>query len=139
MNKWILCLLFFVAPVFAQPPVTKVIELHYLTADKVIELMKPFMEPGEQMSGQGQMLVLKVNPKTLSDIRSVLHQIDVPPITFKVSIHQGDSNVMAPLNQWVALGNTNGHDSEDTSTVYSSKPAFIKNTTLYIKVSVVKP
>jgi hypothetical protein len=243
MKKWFIAFLFLATNVFAQPFITKVIELHYLPADQVIELIQPLMADGEQVSGSGQTLILKVNPQTLTDIRTVLHKIDVPPVTFTITVYQGDANwlnkqgndtvyssspqnqsppsqsvsvmngqtalvsmdnqipivsavgfgfysvviyqqhpvqtgllvrpilqgsqvqltvkrirqqqnipgsqqfgeqhidttVMAPINKWVALGTTNGtSDVNNSSTTYSNRRSFLKNSTLYIKVSIVE-
>ncbi len=243
MKKWIIVLFFLVSNVFAQPLVSKVVELHYLPANQVIELIQPLMQEGEQVSGSGQTLILKVSPQTLTDIRNVLHKIDVPPVTFTITVYQGDANwlnnqgndvvyssrsqfqsppsqsvsvmngqtalvsmnnqipivravgygfysggvlyqqhavqtgllvrpilqgsqvqltvrrvrqqqnvpgsqqfgeqqidttIMAPINKWVALGTTNGTSQMDqSSTVYSTRGSFVKNSTLYIKVSIV--
>lgn len=243
MKKWILGLLFLAANVWAQPQVTKVVDLHYLPADQVMELIRPLLHEGEQISGSGQTLILKVNPQTLTDIRSILHKIDVPPVTFNVTVYQGppnwlttkgtqvvystqpqsqsppsqsvtvmngqtamvsmdnqlpivraigygfypgvvyeqyhvqtallirpilqgsqvrlmvqrirqqqnvpgsqqfgeqqiDTTIMAPINEWISLGTTNGTDNlNQSSTVYSTRKSFIKNSTLYIKVSIIK-
>lgn len=92
MKKWILVLFFLASNSFAQALVTKVVELHYLPAEQVIALINPLMEQGERVSGSGQTLVLRVSPQTLTDIRRVLHQIDVPPVTFAITVYQGDAN-----------------------------------------------
>ena len=229
---------------FAQALISKVVELHYLPAEQVIELVQPLLNEGEKISGSGQTLILKVSPQTLTDIRQVLHKIDVPPVTFDIMVYQGDANwlnnqgndvvystgsqsqsppsqsvsvingqtamvsmdnqvpivsavgfgfysggviyqqhavqtgllvqpllqgsqvqltvkrirqqqnvpgsqqfgeqqidttVMAPLDKWVALGTTNGTANLDqSSTVYSNRRSFVKNSTLYIKVSILK-
>lgn len=87
-GRWFLGLLSFVGTAFAATTVTKVIELHYLSANKVLNLVQPLMQNGELINGAGQTLVLKVRPQTLSEIRAILHQIDVPPVQFRITIHQ---------------------------------------------------
>ncbi|WP_233586523.1 type II/III secretion system protein [Legionella sp. km772] len=109
MKKWLILLFFLVNQVFAQPFVSKVIELHYLSADQVVELLKPLMVEGEQVSGSGQILILKVSPQTLSDIRNVLHKIDVPPVSFTVTVYQGDAN-------WLS--------KQGNEVVYSTRPQY---------------
>jgi hypothetical protein len=245
MRGWIIGLFFLATNVLAQPIVSKTIQLHYLQADQVIELIKPLMNDGERVSGSGQILVLKVTEQTLTDIRDVLHKIDVPPVTFGITVYQGDpkwlqskkadvvyntrpqfqsppsqsvtvmngetalvsmdnqvpivqavgfgfypgvafqqhhvqtallirpvlqgsqvqltirrirqqqnvpgsqqfgeqqidTTIMAPINKWVSLGTTNGtaevDPSNQSSTVYSTRGSFVKNSTVYIKVSIV--
>lgn len=96
----LMSLLVFAGNVFSQTTITKVMQLRYIPAAQVIKLMEPLMQPGEQLSGSGQTLIAKVNPETLTQIRTVLHQIDVPPVTFNVSIYQGDP-------QWLSTQNNN--------------------------------
>ncbi|HHF7373478.1 type II/III secretion system protein [Legionella bozemanae] len=105
-------LLLLASNVFSQT-ITKVIELHYVPVQKVIQLIQPLLQTGEKISGSGETLVVQVSPETLTQIRTVLHQIDVPPVTFKISIYQGDPD-------WLTAQNEN-------SVSYSSKsPAEVK-------------
>lgn len=227
----------------AQTLLSKSIELHYLQAEQVVELIKPLMKSGEQIKGAGQILVLSVSPQTLTEIRAILKKIDVPPVTFDITVYQGDATwlqtrgnrvvystrsqtqsppsqsvkvmngqtalvsmdnqipivkavglgffpgvvyqqyniqtallvrpllqgskvqltvkrirqqqnapvgqqfgqqqiettIMAPIDQWISLGTTNGDNNlNQSSTVYSTRGSFVKNSTMYIKVSMVK-
>lgn len=108
MRKYLIVLIFLVSNAFAQAMMTKVITLTYIDAQNVIQLMQPLLHPGEELNGTGQTLIAKVSPATLTQIRTVLHQIDVPPVTFTVSVYQGPSN-------W--LSNQN-----DNSVSYSTQP-----------------
>ena len=108
MKRWLIGLLFLASNAFAQTMMTKVIELNYLQANKVIQLIQPLMQTGERVSGSGETLVVKVSPQTLTQIRDVLHKIDVPPVTFNIAIYQGDPN-------WLSSQNSN-------SVVYSTQP-----------------
>ncbi|CAM2744203.1 type II/III secretion system protein [Legionella steigerwaltii] len=110
---WLIGLLLLANNVFSQTLITKVIELHYVPVQKVIQLVQPLLQSGEKISGSGQTLIVQVSPQTLTQIRTVLHQIDVPPVTFKISIYQGDPN-------WLSAQNEN-------SVTYSSQsPAEVK-------------
>ncbi|KTC82408.1 type II/III secretion system protein [Legionella cherrii] len=110
---WLIGLLLLANNVFSQTLITKVIELHYVPVQKVIQLVQPLLQSGEKISGSGQTLIVQVSPQTLTQIRTVLHQIDVPPVTFKISIYQGDPN-------WLSTQNEN-------SVTYSSQsPAEVK-------------
>lgn len=95
-----IALLFFASQVFSQTLITKVIQLQYIPADQAIKLMQPLMQAGEQLSGSGQTLIAKVSPQSLTQIRTVLHQVDVAPVTFNVSVYQGDP-------QWLSTQNDN--------------------------------
>ena len=96
---WMIGLLLLANNVFSQTLITKVIELHYVPAPKVIQLVQPLLQSGEKISGSGQTLVVQVSPQTLTGIRTVLHQIDVPPVTFNISIYQGDPNWLSAQNK----------------------------------------
>ncbi|PWY55337.1 type II/III secretion system protein [Legionella qingyii] len=111
---WLIGLLLLANNVFSQT-ITKVIELHYVPVQKVIQLVQPLLQPGEKISGSDQTLVVQVSPQTLTQIRTVLHQIDVPPVTFNISIYQGDPN-------WLSAQN------ENSVTYSSNSPAEAKRT-----------
>src|SRR5690349_2248544 len=108
IKRWLIGMLLFASNAFAQSMITKVIELNYLQADKVVQLIQPLLQPGEKLSGSGQTLIVNVSPDTLTSIRDILHKIDVPPVTFSISIYQGDPN-------WLSSQN-------DNDVVYSTQP-----------------
>lgn len=51
---WIIGLLMLTSNAFSQPIITKVIELHYVPVQKVIQLVEPLLQSGEKISGSGQ-------------------------------------------------------------------------------------
>lgn len=99
-TKWIFLLLFLASQVVAQTLITKVIQLNYVQSGAMITLLKPLLQPEEQISGSGQTLIVRVKPDTLTQIRDVLHKLDVAPVTLSVSIYQGPPN-------WLSAQNTN--------------------------------
>ncbi|MDI1351935.1 MAG: type II/III secretion system protein [bacterium] len=107
-RNWFIILLFLMNNAFSQPLITKVIDLKYVPANKVIKLIQPLLQQGEQVTGSGQTLIVKVTPDTLTTLRTVLHEIDVPPVTFTIKIYQGSPN-------W--LNEQNNHD-----VIYSTQP-----------------
>lgn len=99
MKKWILIMWLVATSVFATDEmITKVIELNYQDAQQVIQLIQPLLKPGEQVTGEGQTLIVKVSPDTLTQLRAVLHKLDQPPVTFEIMIHQGDPNWLQTQN-----------------------------------------
>lgn len=108
MARWLIGLLLLTSNAFSQTMITKVIELNYLPAEKVIELIQPLVSDGEKISGSGQTLIVKVSPQTLTEIRDVLHKIDVPPVTFNITIYQGNPN-------WL-------NSQSDNDVTYSTQP-----------------
>jgi len=98
--QWLTGLLLLATSAYSQTMMTKVIQLNYLQSNNVIQMMQPLIQPGEKLSGSGQTLIVKVTPETLTQIRDVLHKLDVPPVTFNITIYQGDP-------EWLSVQNNN--------------------------------
>lgn len=87
--------------VYALQPsgkIDKMISLQYQSADKIKQLIQPVLKPGDKVSASGQTLVVSVQPSTLTAIREIIHRLDVPPVTFKISVFQGPANQPPPSN-----------------------------------------
>ncbi len=130
MNRWLIGLLFLAGSAFAQTTITKMIELNYIQADKVVQLLQPLIDSdeGERISGAGQTLIVVVNPPTLTKIREILHQLDVPPVTFNISIYQGDPNWLSQQNNNDVVYSTNPQSQAQRSQsvkVMSGESAFV--------------
>lgn len=129
MKKWFIILLFFAANALAEPPMmTKVINLQYRTANQIIPLIQPLLHEGERVSGSGQTLVVKVAPQTLTQLRSVLHQLDKPPITFQITVYQGDPDWLSTQNSDTQIINTPSHSNQrqqQSVTVMNGESAFV--------------
>lgn len=130
MNRWLIILLFLAGNAFSQTPITKMIELNYVQADKVVQLLQPLInsDEGEKISGSGQTLIVVVNPPTLTKIREILHQLDVPPVTFNVSIYQGDPDWLSQQNSNDVVYSTNPQSQVQRSQsvkVMSGESAFV--------------
>lgn len=107
---------------------TKVINLDYIPAEKAIQLIQPLLPEGETLTGSGQTLIAKVRPDTMTQIRTILHKIDVPPVTFKVAIYQGDPNWLSQQNQNTTVYSTTPHSEQVRSQsvqVMSGESAFV--------------
>lgn len=141
MKKYFLIIIMLVAThAFAQDMIAKVITLNYVPADTVVQLIQPMLQSGEKVSGNGQTLVVSVSPQTLTQIRSVLHQLDVPPVTFNVSIYQGDPNWLSAQNNNTVTYSTNSPSQVKQSQsvkVMSGQSAFITTDTQVPIVSAV--
>lgn len=53
IKRWLLVILLISGNAFSQQMITKVIELNYLQADKVIQLIQPLLQTDEKVSGSG--------------------------------------------------------------------------------------
>jgi type II secretory pathway component GspD/PulD (secretin) len=81
--KWLLWL---VAPaVFAQGNL-EVISLRHRTADQVIPVLQPLLEPGGALSGQHNQLIVRTSPANLAQIRAALDAIDRPARRLIISV-----------------------------------------------------
>ncbi|CDZ77836.1 Type II secretory pathway, component HofQ [Legionella massiliensis] len=129
MKKWFIAILFLAANVFADSAmITKVITLNYQTADHIIQLVQPLLGEGEQISGSGQTLIVKVTPETLTQLRDVLHKLDQPPVTFQISVYQGDPDWLNNQNDNTIVITTPSHSDQlqrQSITVMNGESAFV--------------
>lgn len=129
MKKWFIGLIFFSMNVFAQQPMmTKVIDLHYQNAAHIIQLIQPLLQDGEQISGSGQTLIVKVTPETLTELRTILHKLDQPPVTFEISVYQGDPDWLSTQNSDTIVITTPSRSDQrqhQSVTVMNGESAFV--------------
>lgn len=69
----------------------EVISLRYRTADQVLGTLRPLVEPGGTLTGQGNQLILRVSPENLAEIRRALDAIDRPQRRLQISVRFDDS------------------------------------------------
>lgn len=93
-------------PLWAQEMITKVIDLRYKSAEQIIPLVQPLLQPDEQITGSGQALIVRLTPNTLTQLRTVLMKIDQPPVTFEISVYQGDPRWLSAQNRNVRVIST---------------------------------
>ncbi|CEK11687.1 type II/III secretion system protein [Legionella hackeliae] len=128
MRKWLLCLFFIATNALALPLMTKVIQLNYQNADTVIQLVQPLLQDGEQITGNGQTLVVKVTPQTLTQLRVLLNKIDQPPVTFEITIFQGDPDWLSTQNSNTIVISTSSQQNQQrrqSVQVMNGQSAFI--------------
>ncbi|MCC5015655.1 MULTISPECIES: type II/III secretion system protein [Legionella] len=128
MKKWFVGLLFLAMNVWADQMITKVIELNYQNADNVIRLVQPLLQDGEQITGSGQTLVVKVTPQTLTQLRTVLHKLDQPPVTFEITVFQGDPDWLNQQNDNDMVISTSSQSQQrrrQSVTVMNGESAFV--------------
>lgn len=130
MRSVMVSLLLFVSQAFAQDPpsamIIKVIDLHYVQASQLIPQLKPLISQSESISGNGYSLILKVLPDTLTQLRPVIHQLDVAPVVFNVSIRQGSNDDNSTGNDAVYTANSNNQAGNAQSvSVQNGKAAFV--------------
>ena len=66
--------------------VLEVIPLRHRTAEQVIPVLRPMLEPGGALSGQYNQLIVRTSPANLEQLRAVLEAIDRPARRLQVSV-----------------------------------------------------
>ena len=77
-------------PVAAQSPL-EIIPLRHRTVDQVLPALRPLMEPGATLSGQGTQLFVRASPANVAEIRRALDEIDRPLRRLQVSVRFDDA------------------------------------------------
>ncbi|MFI4918024.1 MAG: secretin N-terminal domain-containing protein [Legionellales bacterium] len=128
MNKYLFVLCWSVTTAFATDLTTKVMSLSYINVNTAEQALKPLLNPGESISHAANKLIVTGTPKTLTTIQAVLQELDVPPVTFNVSIHQDQANWLdQDSSDSISYGTssqTNAADSQSVQ-VMSGASAFI--------------
>jgi type II secretory pathway component GspD/PulD (secretin) len=73
------------APAFGQDAL-EVISLRHRTADQVIPVLRPLLDPGGVLSGQYSSLIVRTNPNNLAQIRAALDALDRPLRRLVISV-----------------------------------------------------
>lgn len=132
MKYLLLCMTFFIGSVFADTTaptlITKVIAVQYLQANDLAKQLKPLLAPGETITSSGSSLIVNVSPDTLTRLRPVIHQLDVPPVVFIISIHQGSNDWLeqgaSSSVTYSATSNTEAANNQSVN-VMSGQSAFV--------------
>lgn len=79
-------LLWLVSSVALAQGTLEVITLRHSTAEQVIPVLRPLLEPGGAMSGQFNQLIVRTSPANLAQIRAALDAIDRPQRRLTISV-----------------------------------------------------
>ena len=94
MNRSALVRLAFIAlaalPAAAQNSL-EIISLRHRTAEQVIPVLRPLVEPGGTLSGQGTQLFVRASPSNLDDLRRAIESIDRPAKRLQISVRLDDA------------------------------------------------
>jgi type II secretory pathway component GspD/PulD (secretin) len=64
----------------------EIIPLRHRSADQVIPVLRPLLEPGGAISGQGYQLILRSSTRNLQDLKKTLAAIDSPQRQLEISV-----------------------------------------------------
>jgi len=69
----------------------EVIPLRHRTADQVLPALRPLMEPGATLTGQGNQLIVRTSPANLDELMRALEAIDRPSRRLQISVRYDDA------------------------------------------------
>ena len=62
--------------------------LRHRTAEDVLPLLRPFVEAGGALSGEGSQLFVRTSPANVRQLRELLAQLDRPPRQLEITVRQ---------------------------------------------------
>jgi len=69
----------------------EIIPLRHRTADQVLPALRPLMEPGATLTGQGTQLIVRTSPANLGELRRALDELDRPLRRLQISVRFDDA------------------------------------------------
>ena len=69
----------------------EIIPLRHRTADQVLPALRPLMEPGATLTGQGTQLIVRTSPGNLAELMRALDTIDRPSRRLQISVRHDDA------------------------------------------------
>jgi type II secretory pathway component GspD/PulD (secretin) len=91
LQRWALVLfsVCLMAVAWAQAPAgqsLEVVKLKYRAAEDIIPALRPLLEPGGALSGEGFNLFVRTSPANLAQLRQALEQLDRQPPQYLISV-----------------------------------------------------
>lgn len=69
----------------------EIISLRHRTADQVLPALRPLIEPGGTLTGQGTQLIVRTSPANLAELRQALEAIDRPSRRLQILVRYDDA------------------------------------------------
>jgi hypothetical protein len=76
------------APSAPRAQEIEVLSLSHRSADELLPLLRPFVESGGALTGQGFQLILRASPANRAQIRQLIAALDRPPRQLLISVRQ---------------------------------------------------
>ena len=64
----------------------EIIPLRHRTAEQVLPVLRPLLEPGGTLTGQANQLIVRTSPRNLEELRNALAAIDAPARRLQISV-----------------------------------------------------
>lgn len=84
-------LVFLMATSVAAQSAIEIIELRYRSADELLPVLRPLVEPNGSISAAQNKLIIRSTPQNLSELRKLVSQLDTAPQQLLVTVRQDSS------------------------------------------------
>ena len=112
-----LLLSFFLASTALAQGTMEVISLRHRTADQVIPVLRPLLEPGGALTGQYSQLIVRTSPANLAQIRSALEAIDTPLRRLVISVRFDELSGSSRVGTGIRTQNSEEHVDQRIQTL----------------------
>ena len=99
-------------PAYAQNTVIEVVPLKHRTAEQVIPVLKPLVDPEGSISGFQNQLIIRAPPAGLAHLKQVLATLDTMPRRLMITVRQD-----ADINRDQTTAEISGRVSSGNATV----------------------
>jgi hypothetical protein len=86
----------------------EIISLRYQTAEQLMPVLRPYLEPGGVLNGMGSQLIVKTSPANLAELRKLLDTLDAKPrrllILVRQDVVQDENRDSSRLSGRIAVG-----------------------------------
>jgi hypothetical protein len=91
--------------------IIETIQLHYRPSDEIIPLIKPMLAPDAKITGTGYKLIIKSTPENLSQVKTLLKDIDVNQNLLRVYVSLGRPSTRTKTQASVSAKSGDGSGS----------------------------
>ncbi len=72
----------------ADPPLA-IVALKHQTVERMLPLLRPFVEPGGTVTGMNGQLVIRTSPENLAELKTIIQRFDRAPRQLRITVRQG--------------------------------------------------
>ena len=107
----LLVFILFQIDLLADQKVLEIIELSGRPAAEIANIVRPLLDRGETVVSHGALLILKIDPSNIRELRRLVAQLDVSPHRLMISVLQGKDISVDELNARARINvNIGGRD-----------------------------
>jgi len=94
------------APAVLRAQAVQEIELRHRTAEDLLPLLQPFVEPGGALSGRGSRLFVRASEANVQQLRALLAKLDVAPRLLEITLRRELDHAAAQRTEGVVVLDT---------------------------------